>query len=170
MKSWLITLWQIALLRAGPQNLPTGVSSPAIALMAYCAILLVSVLTDDRTAGLAEFASSVSVAIVLPLIATVAVLAARERSARFGQTVAALFGAGALISLINIPLWLSAQTPVPAPLVVLALIGLLWSLAVDGHIWRNALDCPYAVGLMVAVVIFISQLFVFQVMGNPGVS
>ena len=75
-----------------------------------------------------------------------------------------------MISLINLPLWLSPQTPIPAPLVMLALIGLFWSLAVDGHIWRNALDCTYAVGLIVPVLILFVQLFVLQAMGNTGVS
>jgi len=170
MKRWLITLWQIALMRAGPQDLPGGASSPVLALLLYCAVLLVSGLTDDQSAGLDALGLSISVAILLPLLATAAILGTRQRSARFKQTVAALFGTGALISLINVPLWFSPQAPIPAPLIVLALIGLFWSLAVDGHIWRNALDCTYAVGLIVAVLILFMQLFVFQAMGNPGVS
>jgi len=170
MKSWLITLWQIALMRAGPQDLPGGSSSPVLALVLYCAVVLVSGFIDDRTAALDGLGLSIAVAIVLPLIATAAILRARQRSARFKQTVAALFGTGALISLINLPLWLSPQTPIPAPLVMLALIGLFWSLAVDGHIWRNALDCTYAVGLIVPVLILFIQLFVLQAMGSTGVS
>lgn len=170
MNRWLITLWQIALMRAGPQDLPPGSSSPVLALLLYCAVLLVSALADGRTSGLEGLGLSVSVAIVLPLIATATILGARGRGARFRQTVAALFGTGALISLVNVPLWFSTQTPLPTSLVLLALIGLFWSLAVDGHIWRNALDCAYAGGLVVAVLIFLLQLFVFQAMGNPGVS
>lgn len=170
MKHWLTTLWHIALMRAGPQDLPAGSSSPVLALVMYSTVVLVSGLTDAHTAGLAENIVSMLVTIILPLIVAGSILAARHRPARFGQTVAALFGTGALISLINVPLWFSTQTPIPMPLAVLALIGLFWSLAVDGHIWRNALDCAYAGGLMVAVVILLLQLFVFQAMGNPGVS
>ena len=69
MKSWLITLWQIALMRAGPQDLPGGSSSPVLALVLYCAVVLVSGLIDDRTAALDGLGLSISVAIVLPLIA-----------------------------------------------------------------------------------------------------
>lgn len=170
MKRWLITLWHIALMRAGPQDLPPGSISPGLALVMYSTIVAISGLADARAAEPADIGLSILVTIVLPLVVTVSILAARGRGARFGQTVAALFGTGALISLINIPLWFSTQTPIPAPLVVLALIGLFWSLAVDGHIWRNALDCAYAGGLIVAVVILFLQLFVFQAMGNPGVS
>lgn len=174
MKAWLITLWNIALMRAGPQDLPTGRSSPVLAVVLFALVIAVSGLVDTREAGRVDLAdsivASIVVSIALPLILTASILAARGQSARFGQTAAALFGTGALIGLINIPLAFSSQTPAPAPLAVLALIGLFWSLAVDGHIWRSALDCAYAVGLVVAVVILFLQLFVFQAMANPGVS
>jgi len=170
MKRWLTTLWHIALLRAGPQDLPAGRSSPILAVTMFSLIALVSGLTDARQRAPDEAMVSVVISLVLPLVLTASILAARGRNARYGQTVAALFGTGALISLVNMPLWVSTQTPVPDALVVLALIALFWSLAVDGHIWRNALDCAYAGGLMVAVLILLLQLFVFQAMGHPGVS
>lgn len=166
MQHWLTTIWNIALLRAGPQDLPAGGASLLLAVTLYSGIALVSGLIDARSTGLADM----GVSVVLPLAAAAAVLALRGLTARFGQTVAALFGTGALISLVNIPLWFSAHTPIPAPLVALALVALFWSLAVDGHIWRNALECSYAAGLMVAVLILSLQMFVFQAVGNPGVS
>jgi len=162
----LETIWRIALLRAGPQDLPGGGAAPTISIAIYTCIVVISGLADDRAAGF----SDLFVSIVVPLIAAGSILGLRRATARFSQTVAALFGTGALISLINVPLWLSTQTPLPAPLVVLALIALFWSLAVDGHIWRNALSCSFAGGLMVAVLILILQMLVFQAMRNTGVS
>jgi len=86
----------------------------------------------------------------------------RGHAPRFLQTVAAVFGSGALISLANLPLWLYPGTPVPAPIVLLVMLGLLWSLAVDGHIWRHALELPLPLGVAVAVLILIIQVSVFQ--------
>lgn len=166
MLRFLETLWRIALLRAGPQDLPSGGAAPTVSITMYICVVVISGLADDRAAGF----SDLFVSIVVPLLAAGSILGLRRATMRFNQTVAALFGTGALISLINIPLWFSAQTPLPAPLVVLALIALFWSLAVDGHVWRNALDCSFAGGLMVAVLILFLQMLVFQAMGNPGVS
>ncbi|HKL51585.1 MAG TPA: hypothetical protein VJ908_10480 [Wenzhouxiangellaceae bacterium] len=166
MLHFLETIWRIALLRAGPQDLPPGGAAPTISVAMYICIVTISGLTDERAAGF----SDLFVSIVVPLVAAGSILGLRRAAARFNQTVAALFGTGTLISLVNLPLWFSAQTPLPAPLVMLALIALFWSLAVDGHVWRNALDCSFAGGLMVAVLILVLQLLVFQAMGNPGVS
>ena len=166
MLQFLDTIWRIVLLRAGPQDLPAGGAAPVVAIAMYACIVVISGLADERAAGF----SDLFVSIMVPLVAAGAILGLRRLGARFYQTVAALFGTGALISLINIPLWLSSQTPLPAPLVMLALMALFWSLAVDGHIWRNALNCSFAGGLMVAVLILFLQMLVFQAMGSPGVS
>lgn len=163
MSLWLRTLWNIALLRAGPQDLPPGPASPVLAVLVYCGIVMISGLADTRESGFVDL----FVAVILPLALAGVVLAVRRRAARFNQTVAALFGTGAIISLVNVPLWLSTADPVPAPLALLALIGLFWSLAVDGHIWRHALDTSFAGGLMTAVVILLVQLFTFQALGTP---
>lgn len=166
MMHFLETIWRIALLRAGPQDLPPGVAGPTISIAMYTCIVMISGLAGERVAGFSNLFAS----ILIPLAATATILAVRRASARYNQTLAALFGTGALISLVNIPLWFYTQDPLPAPLVLLALIALFWSLAVDGHVWRNALDCSFTGGLMVAVLILMLQMLVFQAMGNPGVS
>ena len=166
MLRFLETIWRIALLRAGPQDLPGGAAAPTVSVAMFTCVVVGSGLADERTAGV----SDLFVSIVVPLIAAGSILGIRRLTARFNQTVAALFGTGALISLVNVPLWFSSQTPLPAPLVALALVALFWSLAVDGHVWRNALNCALPGGLMVAVLILFLQMLVFQAMGNPGVS
>lgn len=167
MLRFLDTIWRIALLRAGPQDLPGGPAAPTISIAMFTCIVLISRFADEQPGpGLADL----FVSIVVPLVAAGSILGLKHAGARFNQTVAALFGTGALISLVNLPLWFTAQTPLPAPLVMLALIALFWSLAVDGHVWRNALNCSFAGGLTVAVLILLLQMLVFQAMGNPGVS
>jgi len=166
MLRFLDTIWRIALLRAGPQDLPGGAAAPAFSIAMFICILVIARLADDRAAGFSDLLVSIAV----PLVAAGAILGLRRAMPRFNQTVAALFGTGALISLVNLPLWFFSQVPLPAPLVVLALVALFWSLAVDGHVWRNSLNCSFAAGLMVAVLILCLQMLIFQAMGNPGVS
>jgi len=162
MQRWFATIWNIVLLRAGPQDLPAGVASPILALILFVLVMLASGLISQSPEPGVPIGTAMLISIGLPLLALWVLLAVRRRSERFNQTVAALFGAGALISLINLPLWLNSTLPVPAPLVMLALVGLFWSIAIDGHIWRNALDIGYAAGVAVAVLILFAQLAAFQ--------
>jgi hypothetical protein len=164
VSDWIRTIWHIALLRAGPQDLPGGRATPVLALIAYAAIILASRAGEGRAPGAADFV----VSLFIPLVLTALLLWLQGRWPRLRQTVGALFGTGALISLVNVPLWFTSATPVPAPLVLLALAGLFWSLAVDGHIWRHALDCSFAAGVAIAVVILLVQLFSFQALGTPA--
>jgi len=158
MTEWLRTLGRIAMLRAGPQDLPSGNASLVTALLFYAGIVLVS----GRAAEDPAPAPDLLIALVVPFVCAVLLLLLRGVPARLNQTASALFGTGALISLVNLPIWFNNTVPMPAPLVLLALAALFWSLAVDAHIWRNALEIPYGGGLVTAVVILLVQLYTFQ--------
>ncbi|MGB0513635.1 MAG: hypothetical protein ACPGJE_02200 [Wenzhouxiangellaceae bacterium] len=162
MQRWFATICNIVLLRAGPQDLPCGLASPLLALILFVLVMLASGVIGQSPQPGAPIGAAMLISIGLPLLAVLALLTLRRKPERFNQTTAALFGAGALISLINVPLWLNDTLPVPAPLVMLALLGLFWSIAVDGHIWRNALDIGYAGGVAIAVAILFAQLAAFQ--------
>lgn len=164
MIEWIRTIWHIALMRAGPQDLPAGRATPLLGLTAFAAIVFVSRAGEGRGPDATDFLVSLGI----PLALTASLLWLQGRWPRLPQTVGALFGTGALISLVNVPLWLSPATPIPAPLALLALAGLFWSLAVDGHIWRHALECSFAAGVVIAVVILLVQLFTFQAVGTPA--
>lgn len=165
MIEWLRILARIAILRAGPQDLPCGSAWLITALLLYASIvLLAGRATEEAAPG-----PDLLIALVVPLVCTVLLLFVRGVPARLNQTVSALFGTGALISLVNLPIWFNDTLPMPPPLVLLALAALFWSLAVDAHIWRNALELPFAGGLVTAVVILLVQLYTFQAfLPNPG--
>lgn len=158
MQRWLITIANIALLRAGPQDLPTGMASALLGLTCFAVVVVLSGTLEGEPTDALDLAVSFGV----PLLAALILLRWRGHPARFSQTIAALFGSGALISLVNLPLWLVPGTAVPAPVVLVVVIGLCWSLTVDGHIWRNALDVPLPLGVVTAVLILIVQASVFQ--------
>jgi hypothetical protein len=83
-----------------------------------------------------------------------------EKDARFQQTATAIFGAGAILNVIAMPLEVTiaataegASLPPMAGLMYLAL--LVWSLFILGHILRHALDTRLGIGIGVAVLYYI---------------
>lgn len=166
MNAWLRKILDIALLRSGPQDLPAAL--PALLLAIAMWWLLTSAMLvlapEDNRLPLGD----ALVTFALQLLAVGLVLSIAQRSARFNQTAQALFATGALIGLLNLPLWLVAATPVPGPLVGLALVGLFWSLSVDGHVWRHALELSYPGGLAVAVLVFLLQIAALEAIGLGG--
>lgn len=164
MKAWWQRIWAICLLRAGPQDLPASSTSLALALAAWWGVSALALAAP----GTRVQAADALLLFVAQLAMIAGLLVASRRSARFLQTAAALFACGAVVSLANVPLWLSTASPPPAGLAVLALAALFWSLAVDAHIWRHALERSYVVGLAVAVVLFVVQLVLLQALGTAS--
>lgn len=162
MTAWLSRIVQIALLRAGPQDLPVSSLSLLLACAAWWALTLTMLATAESPPAFSH--ALIAFGLQLALILTVLTLGRGPE--RFNQTATALFGTGALISLVNLPLWLVSGPPVPVGLVFVALVGLFWSLAVDGHIWRHALGLPYAGGLALAVLLFLIQIVTLQALGS----
>lgn len=165
MSEFLSRLVGILLLRDGPQDLPAGALPLALAVAFYVAASGASLLlgsTPDRPALV------MAVAVVLPLLLIRIVLGLRGHPARWQQTATALFGTGALLAALSLPL--SAAGPEPAPaLIVAGLVVFIWSFAVDAHIWRHALEASFAVGLAVAVVLFtVSISVITSITGSPS--
>ena len=78
-----------------------------------------------------------------------------KKSARLVQTLTALAGTGTVLGVVGLPLILQAartQTEDgPAGILVLAwLLMLVWSIAVQAHIFRHALSTGYGTGLLLA--------------------
>ena len=83
--------------------------------------------------------------------------------ARFRRTMIALFGTSALLTALIMPfvIWqravIAAQSGLRLPALAIVTV-VIWSLAVDGHIFSRALSRPFAVGLIIAVCYFIISL------------
>ncbi|MEX0731377.1 MAG: hypothetical protein WED00_17665 [Aquisalimonadaceae bacterium] len=74
---------------------------------------------------------------------------------RFLQTATALFATDAALTVIALPATAGIDPATQEASVMAAgwlLIVLLWTVAVIGHIFRNALDLPLAGGILVALV------------------
>ncbi len=144
--------------KLGPEDLPDSGFLLGLTLVAYIVLQL----------PLALAAYGPSSAIVTSLGATVlllvtflwVLLALNGYRSRYRQTLTALLGTSALLSLLSIPfsVWRQAAYDMQAasalPSVAIFAI-MLWSLAIDGHILSRAMSRPFVIGLLVSIAYFL---------------
>ena len=156
------TLFGICLLRANPQDLPTSNTLMLAALVAYGLADVIGVL-DSLALGSALLAAAVDT--LLLVAATQLVLRWRNLENRFPQTLLALAGCGALLSLLAWTIagltrdWL-APGWVWAPLLV-------WYILVFGHVLRQALAISMAASVTASFLYLILSMGVTGLFVNP---
>lgn len=164
MSILLARLINIVFLRQGPQDLPPG-RSVLLASLAFYVLIAALSLNLGRTP---QSPTAVLVlAAGLPLILVWVVLRLKNRLSRWEQTLSALYGTSALLSMASLPLNLQTGAEPTPPLVMISLVIFLWSFAVDAHIWRNALDTSFAAGLGVAMILFIFTFGIISSVAGP---
>lgn len=169
---------QIALRRRGPEDLP---DSRVLLLMAG----LVYVVTQGFL-SLPMYGSPLALArsLILDLLLLCGglwgLLRFTGHKPRFRQTLTAMFGTSALLSVCMLPInyWFSLSSwlgfsvdPTKPPLVIAigALAILVWWLVVNGHIFSRALSAPFAVGLAIAIGYYLlSNLVLGQIWQPPA--
>ena len=146
-------------LRAGPQDLPAGAGLAALLTVAW---LVQGLLMDQALNEPASGARNlVSIGVQFAAIATL--LKLRDRTARIPQTFSALAGTGLIMGLLAFAILAQLDPGRPQPGLALAYLGLfLWSLAVDGHIYRHALSTKMSLGVLVAVLIFAANFILLR--------
>ena len=138
----LKTYLRLCLLRANPQDLPGSGVLVLSSLAAYAAMDVVGVL-DIISPASALMAAAVDTLILVAV--THLALRWRRFENRFSQTLAALAGCGALLSLAAwVVAAMAGRTISPewiwAPFLV-------WYTVVFGHVLRHALSIPMAAGI-----------------------
>lgn len=147
---------EICFLRRNPQDLPPSGLLLGLSLLAYAlsGALVSTVTLPVVTALLAGFTDT-----LLLCLLTGSVLYLQRLRARVPQTLTALAGTGAILSIVALPIasWMHSVEQTggdgSVPKLILLLL-LFWSLAVAGHILRHALSTIFMVGLVLAVVFF----------------
>jgi len=147
--------WGICAVKAAPQDLPASSFLLGLALLAYLV----------TGAVVAAFQWPLSQAILAAFLDTVfltvlsrVLLWARMLSGRFVQTLTALAGCGAVMTVIALPLvmWQSfvGVTDANAPTLPswLLMIWMIWNVVVVGHILRHALSTVLPLGIGLAAV------------------
>jgi len=155
----LLPLLEMMRLRSGPQALPasTGITLLLAGLYIASGFVAGSVLDE------ADYGQRTLVAVGLQFITIGILLNVRSLQSRLLQTVAALAGTGLLFGLASIAIlsWINPEQP-QAGLAVSYLGLFLWSLVVDGHIYRNALSTRLGTGVLLAVMVFTINLFILK--------
>lgn len=142
----------ICLFRKGPQHVPHSATLLTICLLGYAlsGLWLLALNLPLPLAVLQVFLDLLLLSGLLYLA-----LVVQHQRQRFAQTLCALTGSGALMTLLAIPLmaWIAHQAPAAAlELPALLLLGLmLWSIALLAHILRHAFSTSLWYGLLYAV-------------------
>ena len=149
--------WQIALFRAGPESLPDSRPLLVLAMAVYIAVDVMVILAMYPRHALP---SLLLVDVGFLLLWCAGILRLFGFAQRLQQTLIALFGTGAMLQLLAFPFsaWPSFGIPVEIPLflrVLVAVVILLWSVSVYGHILGKAISRSMGVGLTFAIIYFI---------------
>lgn len=153
------TLFDITLLRRGPEHLPRSLVllGMTVSLWLFAALAALALIPRfDET----DFFLSIFSAFVGVLCYAVIVVLHGYR-ARTLQTVSAIVGVGALITLVFV-----AEYVVLTPFLgeanagLIATIILFWSVPVEGHIIARAIDRHWYTGILLAVSVFVFQYVV----------
>ncbi|MGI9236073.1 MAG: hypothetical protein ACR2QZ_01665 [Woeseiaceae bacterium] len=157
------TLFDIIRLRSGPDAIPySNFLFVIIGLMWLLAGVLMTVATAelDQT----DFVIG-SVTGIAGLMCYATIVVFSGRGARLLQTLMALLGCGALLSLI----FIVANVVLPPLLsenasnLIVTLI-LLWTVPVEGHIISRTIERHWYIGVMMAMTIFIFQLVLYSIL------
>ena len=164
MNGMLINLARMLRLRGGPQHLPASWPLMIVLLSAYLVQNLVTgqQLEDENAAAKSLLAICVQVFVLTGLLTW------RKHLERFAQTMSALAAMGIFFNIITWSLLSMSDPTSNQPILALIWFAVfIWSLFVDAHIYRNALSVPFAIGMLVTVLILaasyvlIEMLFIF---------
>ncbi len=150
------TLFDIALLRRGPEHLPRSGVLLGMTITLWLVSVLAALALIDRFDESDFFLSVFSGLIGVLCYAGIVFL--HGFPARMLQTVAAIIGVGALITLIFV-----AEYVLLSPLLgeanagLVATLILFWSVPVEGHILARAIDRHWYIGILLAIMVFILQ-------------
>jgi hypothetical protein len=162
-------LFELCLMRRGPQDLPFSTMLTAGALAALLAFQAGTGLATDAPAGM--IVSRLAVTVLLLAGVTPWLLRAKGFGNRVAQTLLAQAGAGLLFSIAMLPAALALMPyvdaiqpqvqPPPQALVpaLAALVLFVWKLRVDAAIWRQALELRPPLALALAIGLVFAEMF-----------
>lgn len=166
MNGMLMNLVQMLRLRGGPQNLPSSWLLMIVLLAAY---LVQNLVTGQQLEDQNAAAKSL-LAIFLQVVVLTGLLIWRKHPERFAQTMSALAAMGIFFNMITWALLSMSDPTSNQPILALIWFAVfIWSLFVDAHIYRNSLSLPFAIGMLITVLILASSYVLIEtvfIVGN----
>jgi hypothetical protein len=157
------TLFDITLLRKGPDSIPASMILLVlvIGLWLFSSLAVLSLIEqyDERDFIIGLYTALAGV------IAYTAILVVAGHTSRAVQTITAILGCGALISLAFVAEFVMF-TPFLGPKItgIVAQLILLWSVPVEGHIIARALGRHWYIGIVIAIGVFVLQYLIYSAM------
>ncbi len=174
MAEILRQLFELCLLRRGPQDLPWSPQAVAAFTGALLALQLAFAAYYD-TDPLAMVAR-VLVTLLILFGATLALLRFRAMESRAAQTLLALAGTSLLFALVMMPLamvlrpHLGSENP-PSSVMVFALAAVfafVWKLRVEAAIWRQSLEIPVSAAYLLTLGLLLAEaMLLFAMVPAP---
>ena len=166
MVALLQTLLDIIRLRKGPDAIPYSwilcLLSLTLWLFSGLSMMLLSEGLDDQDFLVGTFTG------VVALACYASIIVAMNHTPRLLQTATAVLGCGALLTFIVVACNVFLAPFLSDSLVrIIVTLILLWSIPVEGHILSQAIDRPRLVGIIVAMTVFIFQLYLYSTL-NPA--
>lgn len=166
MNGMLMNLVQMLRLRGGPQNLP----SSWLLMIALLAAYLVQNLVTGQQLEDQNAAAKSLLAIFLQVVVLTGLLIWRKHPERFAQTMSALAAMGIFFNMITWALLSMSDPTSNQPILALIWFAVfIWSLFVDAHIYRNSLSFPFAIGMLITVLILAASYVLIEtvfIVGN----
>lgn len=161
MTAVITTLLNLMRFRSGPQDLPASrVLLMGLVVLYLAQGFLAGQIIEEPNAG-----PRTVVAIAVQFAAITALLNLRGLHARTPQTLAAMAGTGLLFGLLSLTVLSRIDPASPQPNLALFYLALfVWSLLVDGHIYRHALSIKLGGGVLIAVLIFAANFILLRML------
>ena len=153
---FLKTLFDIALLRKGPEHIPRSIVLLLLAIGLWLFAVLTQLVLIDRF-NESDFVLEIFSAL-LAVISYSIVVVGFGKAPRLMQTITAILGCGAMLAIVFVVVFVFLQPFVGSVVMALAVWAIvLWSMSIKGHIIASAIDRHWYLGLAIAVSIFILQ-------------
>lgn len=156
--SLLAWIGEVIALRGSPADAPAG-RTP---LMQFAALDLLSSMAYLEAVGRDYSPVTIAVLLVIRLAVVYGVIALFGRPARFQQTAITMMGVSAVLTFLMLPLATALTRADPAAadldlqLLRFGFLGMLfWSIVVEAHIWRHAVNLSFWFALPLAIGLFI---------------
>jgi len=155
------TLLNLMRFRSGPQDLPVSRGLLLLLVVPYLAQgFLAGRVIDEADAG-----PRTVVAVAVQFAAIAALLNLKGLQLRTSQTLTAMAGTGLMFGLLSLIVLSRIDPASPQPnLALFYLLLFVWSLLVDGHIYRHALSIKLGGGVLIAVLIFAANFILLRML------
>ena len=166
MQAFIKTLFEIVMIRKGPDAIPySWLLLNTATAMWFLPLLIAAVLVP----GFGAAAATVSVASwALSLACFAAVIVLAGYSNRSLQSLTAIIGCGAIIFLAQVSSLVVLSLLLGAVFAQIAVYLLLfWSIHVKGHIISRTINRDWYVGLIIAIAVFLLQ-YAFSMTVSPA--